>query len=93
MVKGDNLRLMRINIWGVAMEILDDLLSILNPEAGVRDIRQGLFHTGVLTRNCGLAATLPRDALQQTRPSVKEPGFLLEKTALELPKWQIGYRG
>ena len=66
------------------MKILDDLLSTLNSEAEVRDIRQGLFHTGVLTRNCGLAATLPRDALRQKHPSVKEPGFLLEKTAREL---------
>jgi len=68
------------------MQILDDLLSLLNPEASVRDIRQGLFHTGVLTRHCGLAATLPRDALRQKHPSVKEPGFLLEKTALELAR-------
>jgi len=66
------------------MKILDDLLSILNPEAGVRDIRQGIFHTGVLTRNCGLASTIPRDALRQEQPSVKEPGFLLKRTALEL---------
>jgi len=66
------------------MKILDDLLSTLDLEARVRDIRQGLFHTGVLTRNCGLAATLPRDALRQEHPSVKKPGFLLEKTALEL---------
>jgi hypothetical protein len=44
---------------GVVMKILDDLLSTLNTEVGVRDIRQGLFHTGVLTRECGLAATLP----------------------------------
>ena len=68
------------------MKILDNLLSTLNLEARVRDIRQGLFHTGVLTRNCGLAATLPRDALQQKHPSVKEPGFLLKKTALELAR-------
>jgi len=68
------------------MKILDDLLSTLNPEAEVREIRQGLFHTGVLTRNCGLAATLPRDALRQKHPAVKEPGFLLEKTALELAR-------
>jgi len=68
------------------MKILDDLLSILNSEARVRDIRQGLFHTGVLTRHCGLAATLPRDALRQKHPSVKEPSFLLEKTALELAR-------
>jgi len=68
------------------MKILDDLLSTLNFEAGVRDIRQGLFHTGVLTRNCGLAATLPRDALRQKHPLVKEPGFLLEKTVRELAR-------
>ena len=66
------------------MKILDDLLSVLNPEAGVRDIRQGLFHTGVLTRHCGLASTLPRDALRQAQPLTKEPGFLLEKSALQL---------
>jgi len=66
------------------MKILDDLISILNPEAGVKDIRQGVFHTGVLTLSCGLAATLPRDALRQEQPLVKEPGFLLERSALEL---------
>lgn len=68
------------------MNILDDLISILNPEPGVEDIRQGVFLTGVLTLGCGLASTLPRDALRQERPSVKEPGFLLEKSALELAK-------
>jgi uncharacterized protein (DUF4213/DUF364 family) len=68
------------------MKILDDLLSELNPEVGVRDIRQGLFFTGVLTRNCGLASTLFRDTIRQGRPSVREPGSLLEKTALELAR-------
>jgi uncharacterized protein (DUF4213/DUF364 family) len=68
------------------MKILDDLTSTLNPEARVRDIRQGLFHTGVLTRECGLAATLPRDALRQEQPSVKKPGLLLEESALELAR-------
>ena len=66
------------------MKILRDLLSTLNTEASVRDIRQGLFHTAVMTRNCGLAATLPRDALQQEQPFVKEPGFLLKKSTQEL---------
>jgi len=72
--------------FGAVMKILDDLISMLNPECSVRDIRQGLFHTGVLTRNCGLAATLPRDALRQEQPSVKEPGLLLGKSALELAR-------
>ncbi|MBA7486782.1 hypothetical protein ES707_22343 [subsurface metagenome] len=68
------------------MKILDDLTSTLNPEARVRDIRQGLFHTGVLTRECGLAATLPRDALRREQPSVKKPGLLLGGSALELAR-------
>jgi len=66
------------------MKILDDLISILDFNAPVEDIRQGVFHTGVLTRYCGLAATLPRDALKQEGPLVKEPGFLLDKTPRDL---------
>lgn len=67
-------------------KIIEELLSSLNVEASVRDIRVGLFHTGVLTRNCGLASSLPRDALKQDRPHVKEPGFLLNKSTSELVK-------
>lgn len=66
------------------MKILDDLISILDFNAHVKDIRQGVFHTGVLTRYCGLAATLPRDALKHEGPLVKEPGFLLDKTPKDL---------
>ncbi|MBU2497646.1 MAG: DUF364 domain-containing protein [Proteobacteria bacterium] len=66
------------------MKILDDLISPLNLDAPVREIRQGVFHTGVLTRHCGLAATLPRDALRQEPPLVKEAGFLLDKAPTEL---------
>jgi uncharacterized protein len=66
------------------MKILDDLISSLRLEAPVKDIRQGFFHTAVFTRYCGLAATLPRDALRQEGPLVKEPGFLLDKTAGEI---------
>lgn len=68
------------------MLILDDLMKTLDFNAPVRDIRQGFFHTGVLTRHCGLAASLPRDALKQQPPLVKEPGFLLEKTSEELAR-------
>ena len=50
------------------MQILDDLISVLNVNTPVKDIRQGVFHTAVLTRFCGLAATLPRDALRQEPP-------------------------
>jgi uncharacterized protein len=66
------------------MKVIDDLIATLDLNAPVKDIRQGLFHTGVLTRYCGLAATLPRDALKQECPWVNNPGFLLEKNAGEL---------
>jgi hypothetical protein len=66
------------------MRILEELISMLNVNASAKDIRQGVFHTGVLTRNCGLASTLPRDALRQERPLVKEPGTLVQKSTLEL---------
>lgn len=72
---------------GASMKVLEDLISALNTEAKVRDIRMGLFHTAVLTRNCGLAATLPRDALRQEQPSaIREPGHLANKGALELAR-------
>jgi len=64
--------------------ILKDIIASLKYDAEVKDIRQGLFHTGVVTRNCGLAATLPRDALKQAPPLVESPGDLLDKTAREL---------
>ncbi|MBN2098941.1 MAG: DUF364 domain-containing protein [Dehalococcoidia bacterium] len=68
------------------MKMLDDLMSDLKTDASVKDIRQGLFHTAVLTRNCGLAATLPRDALRQQPPLVREAGSLRAKSALELAR-------
>jgi uncharacterized protein (DUF4213/DUF364 family) len=68
------------------MKILDDLISTLDFNVSVRDVRQGIFHTGVLTRYCGLAARLPRDALLQEPPLVREPGLLLDKTPGELAR-------
>jgi len=66
------------------MKIIDDILSTLNTEASVTDIRQGLYHTAVMTSRCGLAATLPKDALKQEHPTVKEAGSLLQKSVNDL---------
>jgi len=68
------------------MKILDDLFSVLDFDVAVRDVRQGVFHTGVLSRYCGLAATLPRDALRQKAPLVREPGSLMNRTSNELAR-------
>ncbi|MDZ7698549.1 MAG: DUF364 domain-containing protein [Deltaproteobacteria bacterium] len=66
------------------MKILNDLISTLSDHEAVRDIRQGVFHTAVWTRECGLAATLPKDALGQSPPMVSNPGFLMEEGGLKL---------
>lgn len=66
------------------MTVLDELLDSLDTDCPVRDIRQGVFHTAVRTRHCGLASTLPKDALRQSPPMVPEAGRLLEKSAGEL---------
>jgi hypothetical protein len=68
------------------MKILDDLVAALNFDAPVRDIRQGFFHTGVLTRHCGLAATVSGDALRKEPMRVKNSGYLLDKTPEELAR-------
>jgi len=68
------------------MTLLDALLRELRYDCSVKDIRQGVFHTAVLTRRCGMAATLPKDALRQKPPLVAEPGALLDKDPEALAK-------
>jgi uncharacterized protein len=68
-------------------KILDDLLSTLNMATAVRDIRQGIFHTAVLTGTCGLASTRSQDALRQHHEGellVKDSGYLLNKKVDDL---------
>lgn len=59
-------------------------MQTLDVDTRIRKIRQGVFHTAVLTRYCGLAASLPREALVQTPPLVKEAGHLAQKSASAL---------
>ena len=66
------------------MEILNDLLSILDCEAPVVDIRQGPFQTAVVTRRCGLASTPHDPGPHHDKSPVKQPGSLLELSASQL---------
>ncbi len=54
------------------MKIIEDLLSTLNYEASVREIRQGTFQTAVITRNCGLASTPHDSGPHHDKTPVKE---------------------
>ena len=68
------------------MKIIDDLLFTLSYDAPVREIRLGPFQTAVITRNCGLAATLHDRAHHHEKTPVEEAGLLLEKSAMELAR-------
>ena len=66
------------------MPVLDEIISTLNFNVKINDIRQGVFLTGVVSRHCGLASTLPRDAFRQESLFVRAPGLLLESSAEKL---------
>lgn len=68
----------------VKTQIIRDLLSTLNYDTPVRDIRQGPFQTAVLTRHCGLASTPHDPGPHHDRSPVKGAGLLLEKDAAAL---------
>ena len=68
------------------LNIREHLLASVDGACPVRDIRLGMFHTAVVSRHCGLAATLPRDALRQTPPMVRVPGQLLQWSAGEVAR-------
>lgn len=68
------------------MRIINDLLSSLDYEASVRDIRQGPFQTAVLTHRCGLASTPHDPGPHHSRTPVAEAGLLREKDVQALAR-------
>ena len=66
------------------MKIIDELISTLNYEVPVRDIRQGPFQTAVLTRNCGLASTPHDPGPHHDKSPVAKAGLLLDENAEDL---------
>jgi len=66
------------------MKIIDDLLSALDLDAVVRDIRLGPYWTAVLTRNCGLAFMISSPFDHHGKAPVRDAGHLLDKSAHEL---------
>jgi uncharacterized protein (DUF4213/DUF364 family) len=65
------------------VSIIRDLISTLNADAIVRDIRQGPFWTAVCTRHCGLAAT-PHDPAHKRDAAPREVGHLRNNAPAEL---------
>ena len=68
------------------MKIIDDLLSTLDYDTPVRDIRQGPFQTAVLTRGCGLAATPHEAGSHHDRTPVKAADRMMKKDTRALAR-------
>ena len=72
----------------LSLKIINDLLTVLDYQATLKDIRLGPFWTAVLTRNCGLASTphAPDHHSTDLPAPVKDAGHLTEKSALGLAR-------
>ena len=68
------------------MKIIDEMLSNIDYEASVSDIRQGPFQTAVLTRHCGIASTPHDPGPHHSRTPVHEAGLLIDKDVRTLAR-------
>lgn len=75
------------------MKIIEHLLSTLDPEAAVTDVRQGPFWTAVHTRHCGLASTPHDPGHHHGVVRVRDAGNLMAKNALELAQMALSESG
>jgi uncharacterized protein (DUF4213/DUF364 family) len=71
------------------MKIIEDILSTLDHEVPVVDVRQGTFQTAVLTRNCGLATTPHGVGSHHNTNPVKDAGLLMDKDTLTLARMAL----
>jgi uncharacterized protein (DUF4213/DUF364 family) len=71
------------------MRIIEDIISSLNYEASIRDIRQGPFQTAVLTRYCGLASTPHDTGPHHNKTPVRDSGHLLNKDVVYLARMAL----
>ncbi len=70
----------------VQVKMIEDLLSTLNYDSAVQDIRQGPFQTAVVTRNCGLASTPHDPGTHHNHSPVKEAGLLTDYDSQSLAR-------
>ena len=68
------------------MGLIDDLISTLEGDAPVQEVRTCVFWTAVLSRQCGLASTVRSEGMPFQRP-VRDVGQLTQKSALELAEY------
>jgi uncharacterized protein len=68
------------------LKIIDDIVSTLDCQAPVLDIRQGPLQTAVVTSYCGLASTPHDPGPHHENAPVRDAGRLLDKDTLTLAR-------
>jgi uncharacterized protein (DUF4213/DUF364 family) len=63
------------------VSLLNDLVSTIDGDAPVRDVRVGVFWTAVVSRGCGLASTTREGNYQHGDTLVREAGSLVGRNA------------
>ena len=75
------------------MKLINDILHTLDLDVGVKDVRQGLFQTAVLTRNCGLAATPHKPEHHRNAVPTIDSRHLMKKDASGLARMALSPDG
>jgi hypothetical protein len=66
------------------IDILEALIKSIEDDASVREVRRGLYWTAVVSRLCGLASTMMRDACQDEEADGTMVTPFTERSALQL---------
>lgn len=71
------------------MEILENIISRINADAQVKEVRRGIFWTAVVSRFCGLSSTMLKDYCTNEEIDGSTPVQLTEMSALSLARFAL----
>ncbi|MDD5243383.1 MAG: DUF364 domain-containing protein [Syntrophorhabdaceae bacterium] len=71
------------------MEILEAIISRIDIDAPVKEVRKGVFWTAVVSRFCGLSSTMLKEYCTDEDIDESAPASLTENSALELAQFAL----
>jgi len=71
------------------MEILERIISRIDADAPVKEVRKGVFWTAVVSRFCGLSSTMLKEHCMDEDIDETVPASFTDMTALELARFSL----
>ena len=71
------------------MEILEAIISRIDIDAPVKEVRKGVFWTAVVSRFCGLSSTMLKEYCTDETADASAPASFTEMTALEVARLSL----